>query len=194
MTDEMLDDLITHDKEYKYVGFWGRFGAAFIDGLILTVPTLSYFLLYFSANLVFVSIPLLLLAFIYKPFLEYKYGATWAKMAIDAKVVTTDDEPISLSQSVRRFLLPWGLQRLLGIISVVIVYFILDKQTDLYGQIIIPEKSLTNFNSIYATALSPLFSVLASLIMLVFGLSIAFDKEKRGLHDKIAGTMVVYKT
>jgi uncharacterized RDD family membrane protein YckC len=34
---------------------------------------------------------------------------------------------------------------------------------------------------------------MGSLLSVIFGLSIALDKQKRGLHDKIAGTMVVYK-
>ena len=111
MNDEMLDDVIAHDKEYKYAGFWIRFGAAIIDGLILLPFSLLYLLILFGVNVFAISLFGALISMLYKPFMEIKYGATVGKMALGIKVIQTNGEHISTIDGFKRFLLPWEIGR-----------------------------------------------------------------------------------
>ncbi|MFH0925297.1 MAG: RDD family protein [bacterium] len=102
-------DPIINDFEYK--GFWIRFAAKFIDGIILgvfngitkslfpsSISTGNYwtiFALSCSIQLVTNSS--------YYIFFHGKYGATPGKMAIGAKVVNADGSPISYMKACGRF-------------------------------------------------------------------------------------------
>jgi uncharacterized RDD family membrane protein YckC len=140
----------------NYAGFWIRFVAAFIDGLILGVP---YMIIYFAAVLPtlhgntrgqtpqFSVLPLLIqigfyfVSWSYTIFFIGKYGATPGKMACKLKVVTAEGEKVS-----------------------------------------------------YPRAAGRCFSqILSALICYIGYIMVAFDDEKRALHDRICNTRVVYK-
>lgn len=185
MNDEMLDDVIAHDKEYKYAGFWIRFGAAIIDGLILLPFSLLYLLILFGVNVFAISLFGALISMLYKPFMEIKYGATVGKMALGIKVIQTNGEHISTIDGFKRFLLPWAYSSILSIVSLFFLHQSLNGSEQFTFMSLAAKMQETN-------GLSSL-SQIGSLLSVIFGLSIALDKQKRGLHDKIAGTMVVYK-
>jgi uncharacterized RDD family membrane protein YckC len=101
--------------ELRYAGFWIRFAARFLDGLIIGVPLMIlFFVLVFSrihpgAPPQLGILPTLLqfgFVFIqmgYEVFFLGKYGATPGKMACGLKVVTSDGGKISYGRAVGRF-------------------------------------------------------------------------------------------
>jgi uncharacterized RDD family membrane protein YckC len=144
--------------ELNYAGFWIRFAAKFVDGLILGVP---FLILYFVAIFPMIAssvhnhgkppqfglLPALIqFGFIfvrmaYDIFFLGKYGATPGKMACKLKVVTGEGEKIGYGRATGRF-----------------------------------------------------FSeILSGMICYIGYIMVAFDDQKRALHDHICNTRVIYK-
>jgi uncharacterized RDD family membrane protein YckC len=152
---------------WHYGGFWIRFGARMIDGIVLSVPLmllaallipnlirargsasnsaapwfaafgLTFFLCYFVALICYEVL-----------FLKYR-GATPGKMACGLKVVRSDGSSLEWGTSIGRFVM-WNL------VTSAIPYL--------------------NF-----------------ILMLISGIMAGTDGEKRALHDRVCDTRVVYK-
>jgi uncharacterized RDD family membrane protein YckC len=144
--------------EAQFAGFWIRFAAKFIDGLVMAVilaipivivvmallrnttpgqpPNVGQLLLQIGIQLVAT-----LFGVAYNTFMVGKYGATLGKMAVGIRVVTPEGQPISY---------------------------------------------LRAFGRAWADLLSGMVCYIGYII-------VAFDGEKRALHDHICSTRVVYK-
>jgi uncharacterized RDD family membrane protein YckC len=102
-----------------YAGFWIRFAAKLLDGLILLVPILILTVIFLVPALQrpgrgqapFMSVGLQLglqlayyaLAGVYNIFFLGRYGATPGKMALKIRVVTADGDKISYGRATGRF-------------------------------------------------------------------------------------------
>lgn len=104
--------------ELNHAGFWVRFAAKFVDGLILGVP---FVIVYLGVMFPLIShnhgkppqslvfLPWILqfgfmgIQMVYQVFFLGKYGATPGKMACKLKVVTADGEKIGYGRAVGRF-------------------------------------------------------------------------------------------
>jgi uncharacterized RDD family membrane protein YckC len=152
---------------WHYGGFWMRFGARFIDGIVLGVPLLilaallipnlirtqgdasnpafariaafgvTFFLCYFVVLICYEVL-----------FLRYR-GATPGKMACGLKVVRSDGNSLGWGTSIGRFVM-WN------VVTSGIPYL--------------------NF-----------------ILILISGIMAGTDSEKRALHDRVCDTRVVYK-
>jgi len=152
---------------WHYGGFWIRFGARMIDGIVLTVPILiiaavlipnlirargsdsnaapagfaalglTFFLVYFVLVICYEVL-----------FLKYR-GATPGKMACGLKVVRSDGSSLEWGSSIGRFVM-WN------VVTSGVPYL--------------------NF-----------------ILMLISGIMTGTDGEKRALHDRVCDTRVVYK-
>ena len=133
----------------QYGGFWIRFGAAFLDGLILS-PFIYGPLIYNAVTRgqdglqhpgVLFTVLQYVIPIIYETFLIGRYGATFGKMACRLRVVRPDGSRVT-----------------------------------------------------YLRALGRHFAkILSSIILCVGYIMVAFDKEKRALHDHICDTRVEIK-
>jgi uncharacterized RDD family membrane protein YckC len=145
--------------EFRYAGFWIRFGAKIIDGLIIGVPLMIVLFVVMFAVIhptrqqpqqvsvlpalmpSFIQIFFLFVQMAYEIFFIGKYGATPGKMACGIRVVTAEGGKVSYARATGRF-----------------------------------------------------FSeMLSGLICYIGYIIVAFDAEKRALHDHICNTRVVYK-
>ena len=167
----------------KYGGFWQRFGALIIDGFILA--PISFGVTYFNIVSWKSSVVLILATVIstaYKPFLEYNYGATWGKMAVKVKVTNLELEKASLSEIL--------LRNIFHILPAVITLLL---TLQIYVD---PDfESITGFMEYSAftqkfTALQ-YANIPIGLIVIVDAIVLLADQQKRSLHDKIAGTLVI---
>ncbi len=103
----------------EYAGFWIRFVAKFIDGLILLVPNMTVQFLLTGAiggfgtqsnpgDAAAVGAALASMAFsittnvLYNSILVSKYGATWGKMAVGLKVINDDGSAVQTGKAVGR--------------------------------------------------------------------------------------------
>lgn len=149
----------------RYGGFWIRFGARFIDGLIFTVPTAIVFALLMPsliqargqapnpAAFGFAFLGIFAVSFLVVgcyEILMLKYrNATLGKMACGLKVVRSDGRSLSWGVCFGRFFM-WN--------------------------IVISGIPYINF-----------------VLMLVSSIMLGVDNEKRGLHDRVCDTRVIYK-
>ncbi|MGO8839288.1 MAG: RDD family protein [Limisphaerales bacterium] len=142
-------------NELNYAGFWIRFAAKFVDGLILGLPFLVVFFLVlipqirsgtpkpeqFSFLPLMVQFAFIFIQMAYQIFFLGKYGATPGKMLCKLKVVTAEGGPIGYGRATGRF---------------------------------------------FAEMLSGMACYIGYIM-------VAFDSQKRALHDYICNTRVIYK-
>jgi uncharacterized RDD family membrane protein YckC len=152
---------------WHYGGFWIRFGARVIDGLVLGVPLLILLALlipnlirtqgdasnpalagFAAFSVTFFLVYFLVLICYEVLFLRYR-GATPGKMACGLKVVRSDGSGLGWGASVGRFVM-WN------VVSSGIPYLNL-------------------------------------ILMLISGIMAGTDSEKRALHDRVCDTRVVYR-
>jgi uncharacterized RDD family membrane protein YckC len=183
--EQILDEPIiqTNRDAIKYGGFWPRFGALLLDGLILAPITfgIMYFnIIAWKSSLLMILLTLISIA--YKPFLEYSYGATWGKMALKLKVVNLQFERASLQEIL--------LRNVFHIVPSLITLFF---SIGLYND---PEfESVTGFMQYSAfTRNFPILqyiSYCSGAITLIDAIVLLADTQKRSLHDKIGQTYVI---
>jgi uncharacterized RDD family membrane protein YckC len=153
MEPQILDlNESTNIQHANYAGFWIRFGAAFIDGILLgIIQVIANFIFlgtFLNNNFMgsgiaaIIYIFNLLVGLLYSTLLESSSKqATIGKMAVGIRVTDLNGERISFGKALGRHL-----------------------------------------------------SKFISAIILGIGYIMAgFDEKKRALHDKIAGTYVIYK-
>ena len=92
-------DLFTSEP-LVYAGFWERFGATFIDGIILLIPNLLFTTLIGPGMGDVLSV---ITAWLYSAILESGSGqATLGKKALGLKVVNVEGQQISFGQATGR--------------------------------------------------------------------------------------------
>lgn len=128
----------------------------------------------------------LLIFTIYMVLFTWKYGRTFGKYHTTLKVETLDGRPIRFVQSVLRSIFYWALV----VIPYVFVYL------GLSGLEYEPSSDTLNTSNanLFITLLAT-FGSYAFICLLIFidGLFIAIRKDKRALHDLIAGTRCMKK-
>ena len=113
---QKLREGVRVDQSLDFAGFWIRFGAKFIDGLIVTVINLVVgFVLGFAMGMggfdgsegdttitLTAQLLNLLIAAVYSTYLVGRYGATLGKMACGLKVVRPDGGSVSYLRALGR--------------------------------------------------------------------------------------------
>ncbi|HEX7906081.1 MAG TPA: RDD family protein [Chitinophagaceae bacterium] len=93
-------DLFT-EAPLVYGGFWERFGAAFLDGLILLIP--NYIVIIFAGEGLGNVLSLVMNWLYYAISESSSTQATLGKKALGLKVITTDGQQISFGQATGRY-------------------------------------------------------------------------------------------
>ena len=189
MSEETFEGSLTgnelnSNQEIQYAGAWLRVKAAFIDGLV-TLPLGGLI----SYNLFIVkSFPLMcfiiFLTILYKPLMEWRFGATVGKMLIQLKVVNEEHKQLTIDQAFGRSI-PWVINHLLSLIS----YFYLFQSDAFYEM-----NSISNMDALTTPTPITTTSTVYFYIFLVIVGSLIYDKRKQGIHDKIAKTVVIRTT
>jgi uncharacterized RDD family membrane protein YckC len=106
MEDLLLDQNYVQTEPTDYAGFWIRFGAAFIDGLITTIAGLA--IVYatggnYEQQGVMANFLNIVLGWLYAAFMESsERQATLGKMAVGIKVTDMQGNRISFGQATGR--------------------------------------------------------------------------------------------
>lgn len=183
MENSQQQDLLTDEVLYvRYGTFWPRFWAIFLDGLILAIlaPITIYnrtewksFTLLFIVS--FIQI-------VYKPFFEYKYGATPGKMALGLTVVNYEFGQASLEQIIIRNIF----QILSGLIVLGLSIYTFS-QADFYFASTSIEYSRIGYTAI-ATFM---WQILMFAILLTDFIFLVSSDDSRCLHDRMGKTFVI---
>ena len=180
------DEPLFPEAEIRFASFGSRFGASLLDGIILSAIILpvTYF------NVTSWKIPYLfiltsLFEIVYKPFLEYRYGATLGKMAVGIQVLGHQFQKVSINEEMRRvsfYMVPSVLQFLFIVRMYFSSEFFSIKNYNDYNQFIV--------NSNPATLV---LGVLVFFIGIADCITFLLNPQNRSLHDLYAGTYVVEK-
>jgi uncharacterized RDD family membrane protein YckC len=177
---------MTNDENVVYATFWNRLVSYLIDMvviLLITLPSTIYNVLNVKSFWLYLLVTVITL--LYKPLLEYLFGATIGKMFLDLKVKNQSFDKIDIKQSFLRsailivpplFLLPF--------------YYLAFQNESLMAV-----ESINEFNAGF-NAQYPSFSIVSNVIFLVVIVDLIvmlMDKTKRNisLHDQIAKTVVI---
>lgn len=171
-----------------YAGFWLRLIAMFVDGIVFLPVAVVY--LYARATswemAVMLSIPYCFLYALYNVYFHGRWGKTLGKMIIRIKVVKKSGEDIQYRQAFMRHSVDVVLAALsaaaftLALLSIKKTGFV---PGDWHQLNVLFHNSLPAWwNSVKAATQTWVFSELIVLLT---------NKEKRSVHDFIAGTVVV---
>lgn len=173
----------------EYAGFWVRFGAYFIDLIVLGLASGVLSFVFSSGDaasgLGLASFANLIFTWLYFAFLESgERQGTLGKMALGLTVTDMNQQRISFLHATGRYLAR-------AIPAVVIVF---GAFLTLGAAALASALSFSNSGSVRAT-LAPLVggAFLALLLLLVTYLMAAFTAKKQALHDLIARTLVLKK-
>ncbi|HMU68999.1 MAG TPA: RDD family protein [Chitinophagales bacterium] len=180
MDENILDQHEVEQSSYQLAGFWDRFLASLIDGLIFIPVTGLAFYNMMTLKILPLALILGLLFIIYKVYMEAARGATIGKRAMGIRVVTMDYQPINSNASLARNSL-FALNAVVGLVNTVMLFNAINfENTTGFMDYI----TFQNTNSLQ-------LANLIGLVVFISGLWIAFDKNKQGLHDKIGKTLVI---
>lgn len=185
-SESLLNDF--EQPQYKYVGFWPRFGAVIIDGIILSVAAYIFSLALSFLNESINSIVTTILYVSYYFFLEYKYGATPGKMVFGIKIVTHELQPLTVNNVLLRNIFNFSSDLANLIIQLYTSYAVTESDIGIGGfgsiaDIFTPQLTIY---TVYLVA-----SFILNIVDLIFLLT---DEKYRSLHDRIGKTYVVKKT
>ena len=177
--------IFEEEARMVYGGFWERFGALILDGLILLPLTV---LNYFNTSL-WKSVPLLIavgiVSLVYKPLLEFLYSATPGKKALSLMVVNTNYDKINLMDALLRNI--FGIIGGLG--SMIVGVYTLNN--NLYMGRMQAGADMTEVMKGAMTA--GLYGFSIGLIYIADAICLIANNKKQSLHDLIAKTYVIRK-
>lgn len=177
MLDNYLDSQGFDVEESRAAGFWIRVAAYFIDVLVVLVFAIGSLFMKSVAGYILLMIPLVA----YKPVLEGLLGGTAGKLALGLRVINAEGERLGLAGGFVRA----GL-------------FILPVIPNMLLQIKMIEQGLSPFDPESMLAFQQSNELLyyvyygLSALMIISCVVVAFTRRKRGLHDMIADSHVIY--
>jgi uncharacterized RDD family membrane protein YckC len=180
------DEPMFPEADIVFAKFWTRFGAGLIDGLISLVIVLP--ITYFNVTqwkIPWIFVLTSLFTVMYKPFMEYQYGATLGKMAVGIQVVGNQFQKVTLKEVLQRvsfYLVPNIIQEALTLK----VYF--SKQLDSI-------QHYKDYNDFIISSNPALYILNIIVFVLLVADCITFlsNGQNRSLHDLYAGTYVIEK-
>jgi uncharacterized RDD family membrane protein YckC len=168
--------------ERRYQTFWPRFWSGWIDTLVfIPLWVVSYFI---WKNHQHLSVYLVLFWYainsfsylIYSVLMHGKFGQTLGKMATSVKVCDISENQLSMSQAIRRDIIPLGL----AAIDIVIYAPKILSGVDIW------DASAMNYDAYFG------FMEFASLGWFMTEIiTMLFSQKRRALHDFIAGSVVI---
>lgn len=183
-----MQNLLNEFEEpaYVYVGFWPRFWALLIDGIILSTAAFVLNSVLGETESPVVTILSSIIPFFYNPIMEYQYGATVGKMALRIKIVNADLQRLTINNVIFRNLIYFSIQ-------------LVDIAVELYQFYNTSENSIGGFNSLSdfftpQITMALIFGVFVIVIYIVELIFLLTDEKHRSLHDRIGKTFVVRKT
>ncbi len=168
------------NKNVVYATFWTRVAATLLDVLVMLIilPVSIYNLLEWKSITVLMLTTGIGLA--YKPFLEYKYGATFGKMAMKIVVTNYEFQKPNLQEIILRNII----HITSGLIDFVLASFVFSSSE---FQDITTYQDYTSF----IASRSNMLNIVVGLVILGDVLFMFADDQNRTLHDKIGKTLVI---
>lgn len=173
-----------------YAGFWRRFGAYWIDFLVLMpLIVVTYFLSEKSRLFqLYWFLPGLLIGIAFHVYLVLCFGGTPGKLLLNMRIAMLDGSPVTLKAASLRYSVLFALTFLL---SLALLLSVLRMSDELYFSLDYIARNLK------MVELAPSWYQWVSVLLQVWiwseFISMLFNKKRRAIHDYIAGTVVVHE-
>jgi len=181
---------LKENDEKVHAGFWRRFGAIWID-LIVLLPFLILFEYLESLHRTvrfFTVVPSTLFFWAYQIYFHARWGATVGKMVTGVQITRLDGTPIGYREALKRF----SVDSVLGLWMIAAQLFALSRMTD--GDF--ANLAWLERTEHLATLMPAWYKPLTYLQSAWFWsecIVLLTNKRRRALHDFIAGTVVIKK-
>jgi uncharacterized RDD family membrane protein YckC len=171
-----------------YAGFWPRFAALWLDLLFLSpvILLLWWGAEHFRLFPLYYLVPGMALELYYSVYLVRRFGGTPGKRVMRVHIRKVDGSPVTYREAVLRYLPDWLLARLSGVVMILAVLHLTDAE-----YLAVPFQKRLDL----VTAAEPPWSgaVTAATHLWTWGEFIVMmtNRNRRALHDFLAGTVVV---
>jgi uncharacterized RDD family membrane protein YckC len=186
---EQIENLLNEFEEpkYQFVGFWSRFGARFIDGIVLAIASWPLNAIGESIGSLPIIAVLSFIPFFYHPFMEYKFGASLGKMALGIKVVNYEFQKLTINNV---------LLRNIYFLAIEIISVGMTLLTYNAFQTIGEEGGFRSMADIFTPEVTSYmwFALAVFLFYIAEAIVLANDEKFRSIHDRTGKTYVVRKT
>ena len=174
--------------ELEYGGFWRRFGASLLDGLIASPVTVGLLaLLYFTRNAyVYSFLPSILFSLFYYVWLVERYGGTPGKRILGMRISMVDGTRVTRTAALIRNLPMLIFTVLTGIAEILATFSLGDVEFESLGIL----GKITALQAVEPPWNKPLSFVLMGWFV-VGAIVLISNPRKRAVHDFLARTMVV---
>lgn len=171
MAENILDEGYLEILQIQYAKFWQRLLAILIDGTIFYIlgKTIQFF---FWADYVHLLSAISVL--IYRPVMEYFYGATLGKMVLKIKVISTDRQKPTIAQIIMR--------NAFGILNQFIRF------SFFYASF---SYSLPLYPGFATNVSLPIEVIVFFIVLIIDTLVLICNRDNQALHDLLAKTIVI---
>lgn len=180
LQDSLIDE---HEvsKKPPFATFGQRVLASIIDFFVFIPIIALNFYNMFDLKQTSIAYLVVFLTSVYKPFMEFQYGATLGKMAQKLKVVNMDYGKIELDEAVLRFI-PWIPIQIISLLQI----------NEIFGSGLINKvNSLVDMQLLDTGSNLPIFNNVFSMLLFIGCLFMLFTPNKQALHDLMGKTFVV---
>lgn len=174
----------------KYAGFWKRFGAYWLDFLIL-LPIAFLSLLGNEQSRLFQAyyfVPGLLIGLWFHVYLVARYGGTPGKLLLKIKIAKVDGSDVTYKEAMLRYSV---LMVITIVMAAAMIPITLNMSNEFYFSMTWQKRA------IFMSRNAPSWYGYANIAMNIWVWSefivMLTNKRRRALHDFIAGTVVVHK-
>lgn len=176
------------DAEIRYAGFWQRFGAYWVDVIVmLPLMALAYFGGEWSRLFqLYWFVPGLLFGLFFSVYLVKRYGGTPGKLVLNTRIAMLDGSPVTLKAALIRHAVLFLLSALMALALVQATLHITDAEYFSLGYLA---------RAVRLVELAPSWYMPVSVLLQVWVwgefVTMLFNKRRRAVHDFLAGTIVV---
>lgn len=183
------DTLNNNEMPVKYAGFGTRFAAYLVDSILIAIPTtLLTFMNMFTMKMAIMSVLIALVFAMYKPLMEWKFGATLGKMLLNVKVVGEGQRSITFNESFTRYT-PFFATVLLGIPGQwVIMNHPIIQDINSWNDYM----EAAQMQQVPDGGALAWLGIIGFIFTLISALLMMNNKKSQALHDKWAGTYCIY--
>jgi uncharacterized RDD family membrane protein YckC len=183
MTENTQDVLLEFEPaDLRYASFWPRFLALLLDGLVLS----PFVVLDYYNKVSLKNLPVLIIGFLitllYKPFMEFRYGATLGKMALGICVRNYEYQKPTLKNAVLRSIIDIGSRGFNGISTAILFFTAGFREVNSFA-----EYGAFTSSFMFLTWINFAIGILMLVDIIIF----FADSKNQSLHDKIGQTFVV---
>ncbi|WP_310439640.1 RDD family protein [Sulfuricurvum sp.] len=171
-----------------YAGFWRRFGAYWIDAIILLPLSGIIYLMndYYRLAQLYYFVPNELFLIWFDVYLLRKYGGTPGKLLMKLRVTMLDGARITLKAAFLRYIVLFILMIIAGVGGIIAKLNITDEQYYSFSYIEKGQKLIE-----YGPFWQEYIIIMIQIWIFSEFITMMFNKKRRAVHDFMAGTVVV---